>query len=304
VFAWAERVAAADPQDQGPAAPFVWVAGSYAAWLTGDVAEAGVRSRRALRAAEGAGIEAQAWVAGMCGNVELFEGRLAEAARWYRKAVDTLSAAGGRRGLGLFFAGTELLALAYAQDPCADQRADEVLDALGADANATAAYVWYCTGEVDLASGTAPRVERARERFTRSLELAEATGASFVVGIAGSSRASIDARFGDPLVAAEQYRQLIAHWRRAGVWATQWTMLRSIAVLLARLGQPRAAAVLEGAVRSTAAGHRIFGADEVTLSQLSARLRAELGDAGYEAAVGDGARLDGDAAVEHALRHL
>ena len=74
------------------------------------------------------------------------------------------------------------------------------------------------------------------------------------------------------LTAAEDYRRLITHWRRAGMWSTQWTMLRSIAGLLARLGRHREAAVLVGAVRATQAGHRIFGQDEAALD--GARLAA------------------------------
>jgi hypothetical protein len=57
-------------------------------------------------------------------------------------------------------------------------------------------------------------------------------------------------------------------------------------------------------VRATAAGHRIFGADAVALDRLSAQLRAELGADAYEAARASGAVLDGDGAVEHALRAL
>jgi hypothetical protein len=57
-------------------------------------------------------------------------------------------------------------------------------------------------------------------------------------------------------------------------------------------------------VRSTHAGHRIFGTDETALTELGSRLRAELGDDLYEATLGEGAALDGDAAVEHALRAL
>jgi hypothetical protein len=141
-------------------------------------------------------------------------------------------------------------------------------------------------------------------RLATALRLAELTNASFVTGVAGASKASIDARLGDPRAAAEDYRRLIIHWRRAGMWSTQWTMLRSIAGLLARLGRARQAAVLLGAVRATASGHRIFGADEVTLTELGARLRAELGDVAYEAALRQGAAMDGDAAVDHALRSL
>jgi hypothetical protein len=122
--------------------------------------------------------------------------------------------------------------------------------------------------------------------------------------VAGASRASIDARSGDPLAAAADYRRLLSHWRAAGVWSTQWTMLRSIAVLLARLERWREAAVLEGAVRATTEGHRIFGADEAELADLSARLRAELGPEAYDAACREGSELDGDAAVEHALTSL
>ena len=92
-----------------------------------------------------------------------------------------------------------------------------------------AAYVWYCAGEADI--GIDP--ERARARLARALEIAERTHASFVIGTAGASKASIDACTGDPDAAAADYRRLIRHWSRAGMWSTQWTMLRSIAGLLA-----------------------------------------------------------------------
>jgi len=88
------------------------------------------------------------------------------------------------------------------------------------------------------------------------------------------------------------------------VWATQWTMLRSIAQLLARMERWHDAAVLEGAVRATQEGARIFGADEEALAELSERLRSELGDQAYEAALVVGGGLDGDGAAEHALRAL
>jgi hypothetical protein len=81
-------------------------------------------------------------------------------------------------------------------------------------------------------------------------------------------------------------------------------MLRSIAGVLHRVGQDRDAAVLLGAIQATEAGHRVFGADEVALLDLDRRLRAALGSGAYEAALAEGASLDGDAAVEHALLAL
>jgi predicted ATPase/DNA-binding SARP family transcriptional activator len=297
VLAWSEQVTRSDPEDRSPLAPRVWAAAAYAAWMSGDRAETSRCGARALRAAEAAGGELPAGVAVLQGSVALFEGRLSEACAWYRRGVEAASAEPSRR---LFAAGSELLALGYAGDPAAVDRSDALLAEVGERATPHAAYVWYCAGEAYLSVDT----EEARARLARAQELAERASASFVIGLAGASRASIDARVGDPHAAAAEYRWLIDHWRRAGMWSTQWTMLRSIAILLHRLGRHRDAAVLEGAVRATEAGHRIFGADEVALAELGDRLRSVLGEDAYETARREGSVLDGDAAVEHALRAL
>lgn len=298
VLAWADRVAAADPDGSDPRAPLVEVARAYAAWLVGDVAGSAARSERALELSRAAGSVPSA-VSEWCGTVALIEGRLDEAADWYRQGVVAAVEAGDdaeRR----FVAATELLALAYAGAPSGPTRADEVVTEMGDAETAQAAYGWYCAGEAVLGVDD----ELARSRLTRAVQLGELTGASLVVGLAGASRASIDARVGDPAVAVEAYRWLIPHWRRAGVWSTQWTMLRSIAMLLERLGRCREAAVLEGAVRSTVEGHRIFGADEEALSALGVACRRALGEEGYAAARREGTQLGGDAAADFALHAL
>jgi predicted ATPase/DNA-binding SARP family transcriptional activator len=297
VLVWAERVTAADPDDHSPVAARVWVAAAYAVWAAGDLASTRARGEHALALVERAGAPMPPEVATVCGSSALWEGRLADAVAWYRRAVDAATDDSPQR---LIAAGAELLALGYADDPTAEERAEALLAEVGDDVTPHAAYVWYCAGEAAMGAD----VERARGRYVRALELAQQTGASFVTGSAGMSKASIDARHGDPQAAAQDYRSLISHWRRAGMWSSQWTMLRSIAGLLARLGRPRDAAVLEGAVRGTEAGHRLFGADERALADLSAQLRVELGDADYEAALREGAALDGEAAIEHALRSL
>jgi predicted ATPase/DNA-binding SARP family transcriptional activator len=295
VLAWAERVAARDPADRSPVAPQVWAAAAYAAWMAGDVAEAGVRSGRALAAAERSGGHV-AEAATIRGNFELFEGRLDAALAWYRRAIAAADAAGDV-GQRLIASATELLAMAYAGEPATAERADALLAEVGDAATPHAAHAWYAAGEADLGVD----LERAGVRLAQAIEIAEQTGAALVAGLAGASKASIEARVGDPAHAARRFRDLIDHWRRAGMWSTQWTMLRSIAGLLHRLGQDRDAAVLLGAIQATEAGHRVFGADEVALLDLDRRLRATLGSGAYEAALAEGASLDGDAAVEHAL---
>ncbi len=297
VLAWAFRVAAAGLDDHDAfTAASVYAVAAYASWMAGDIARSASLTEQGRSLGErAAGVPSA--VAMMCGNHALFDGRLGDAVEWYGRGVEIATAEGDlvRRQ---FAAATQLLPLVYAGDPSVAERASALLDEVGEAETPHAAYAWYCAGESLL--GVAD--ELARSQLGRALDLAERTGAMFVVGVAGASAASIDARTGDPHSAAEAYRWLIPHWRRSGVWSTQWTMLRSIAVLLSRLGQHRAAAVLEGAVRATAGGHRIYGADEVTLHELGTRLRIELGDAEYDAARAEGARLDGEAATEHALR--
>jgi predicted ATPase/DNA-binding SARP family transcriptional activator len=293
VLAWAERVTAADPDDRSAYAAEVWVVAAHAAWTAGEVETTGAR---AARASAVAGPGAPTVVPAMRGHHLLFVGDLTDAVRWY----DLATAADDDPATSMMSAASAAMALGYAGDPTAPARADRAIDLVGDVETPYAAYVWYCAGEALLAVD----IELARARLAKALELGEQTNAAFVVGIAGASKASIDARIGDPVAAAADYRRLILHWRRAGMWSTQWTMLRSIAGLLARLGRFYDAAVLEAAVRSTSAGHRIFGADEVALAELGSRLRAELGADAYEEARRQGAVLDGAAAVEHALRAL
>jgi tetratricopeptide (TPR) repeat protein len=295
-LAWAERIIAADPEDASPMASQVWAAAAYAAWMAGDVTEAGIRSARSVAVAERSRSGLTQVAATMRGNVDLFEGRLDAAVRWYRRAIEVADDSTQQ----LIARGAELLALGYAADPAAADLANAVIREIGDTQTAPVAYAWYCAGEAVMPVD----IDLARARLGRAIELAELTKASFVRGVAGASKASIEARSGDPEVAAADYRWLIPHWQRAGMWSTQWTMLRSIVDVLARLGRHREAAVLEGAVRSTVAGHRIFGADAVALGEVGARLRAALGDDSYRTSREEGARLDGQAAVELALAAL
>lgn len=297
VLSWSARVTAADPENASPLAAVVWAVRAFGAWMAGDGAAAGQHTVRARRLMERAGEESPIVLA-LWGNGALFEGRLDEASRRYQRAAELW--ARDEQVHRLMGASTDLLPRAYAGEAAVLPAARELLAEIGDSVSPIAAYGWFCAGEAELALGTG----EAKAPFQRALELAEPTKTSFVTGAAGASLASIEARHGDPVAAAHQYRHLMTYWRRAGMWPTQWTMLRSVAGLLARLGRPREAAALEAAVRTTTSGHRIFGADALLLGELSTRLRSELGDEAYEAARAEGSELDGDAAVELALRAL
>lgn len=297
VLMWAKRIPEIDPEDHSPVAPMVWVAAAYSAWMDGDVTESESCSARALTLVEEAGGDMPSKVASTRGTIDLIQGRLDAALHWYRRALELAPDDSAQQ---VFVGATELLAQSYSGDPTAADHAEALIAAWGENESPYAAYAWYCLGEAELANDPST----AQVRFARAIDLAERTGSSFASGLAMASKLSIDSRVGDPLAAAKGYRVLIDHWRRAGMWSTQWTILRSIAGLLERLGRARDAAVLVGAILGTSEGHSIFGADEIALRELGERLRAALGDDEHPAAFAEGAALAGDAAVEHALRTL
>ena len=88
VLAWSERVLDADPADSEPVGAPVWAA----AGLRGVDGRRRRRDRRAQRsgppASPSGGGDLPPEVATIQGSHELFEGRLAEAAAWYRRAVE------------------------------------------------------------------------------------------------------------------------------------------------------------------------------------------------------------------------
>ncbi|HEY6532407.1 MAG TPA: BTAD domain-containing putative transcriptional regulator, partial [Acidimicrobiales bacterium] len=213
VMAWAEEVLALDAHRVGPHAPRLWVVAAYAAWLTGDMVESERRTAMALEAGQAGSGSVPPEVLSIRGNQALFEGELSEAAAWYGRAVEASRGQSARR---IFVAATELLPLGYAGDPSVGGKARALLDEVGEVETPYAAYAWYCAGEAVLTSD----LELARTRLAMAIELAEATHTSFVTGVAGASKVSIDARLGDPADAATAYRRLIEHWRRAGVWST------------------------------------------------------------------------------------
>ncbi len=296
VQAWADRVIALD--SEAPHVTAMLAMSATSRWLRGDVAGMADRLAQALdhHHRRGGG-EMPHLLAQSLGDHALFDGRLDDAQRWYEKARDSSA---GDLPSWMLARDTIVLARTYAGDTTVAEAATSLLASVTDLVTPSAAMTWYCAGEAVLT--TDPVV--ARQRLARAVEIAELTGTPFVAGIAGTSLASIEARRGDPYVAAQHYRRLLDHWRRAGVWSTQWTMLRAVAGLLFRLGRYRDAAVLTAAVTSTTSGHRVFGEDEVALATLAGQLRDVLGDAAAEAAFAEGGVLDGDAAVEHARRAL
>ncbi|WP_067859190.1 AfsR/SARP family transcriptional regulator [Nocardia shimofusensis] len=296
VLGWAERVVEALPGEPSPLLATVSAAAAYSAWMVGDVRLAGERAGRALEVARAAAESVPMRVFSANGVYELFAGRLETAAHWYQLAAEE-SAEAGDHIYRLIPHGTDVMVRGYIGDARTRELAAELADDLGEDTSPYAAYAWYCAGEAVL--DTDPSA--ARERLDKAVRIAELTDAALVTGVATASRASLEVRAGRLREAADAYKPLIEHWRRVGMWAKQWVMLRSIALLFEGLDRHEDAALVEGAIRAAETGQRVAGFDDVALDELAMRLRDALGDERFEAARRRGEALDNDRLIGHVL---
>jgi hypothetical protein len=186
----------------------------------------------------------------------------------------------------------------YAGDPTTGDDVDELLAGLTPSTpDLAASWAWYVAGETVVHADP----PLAAVRLERSTELARTCGSPFLLGIAGASAASIEARHGDPSVAIAEYRWLLAHWQRTGIRVVQWNMLRAVTELLLRTGCLQAAAVLLGAVTTSEAGHAVYGEDSRRLAALADALESQLGTEAFASAMAEGRSLDDDGAVAVAL---
>ncbi len=266
------------------------------AWTRGRHDRAEALARRGRAAMDDAGQPAFHLLHAL-GNQAMHPGSHDEARKWVDAALRT-DVAQNDELLRIEAHGTRVLALAYSCDPAATADVSDLLASLDPDTPEVAAsWAWYVAGE----SVVHDDPPLAAERLRRSADLAGSCGASFLVGIAGASAASIEARYGNPAEAVVQYRWLLDHWQRAGIRVVQWNMLRAVAELLVRTGCLRPAAVLLGALTSTEAGHAVYGEDARRLTDLAETVRSHLNTAEHDAALAEGRQLDDDGAVAVAL---
>ena len=251
---------------------------------------------RALDVTSAARRRSTASVAQGLGDQALFEGRLDDAvdAGYRRRAT----VAGADREPSLIARGTAVLALAYAGDPTAAEAAARCSRERRRrrDALRRLRLVLRRRSRAQRSTSTL-----ARQRLARAIELAERSGDV----VRGRHRRHVEGvdrgPRGDPHVAAEQYRRLLDHWRRAGMWSTQWTMLRAVAGLLAGsagTATPRCSSAPSPRRRGTACSARTRWRSPRSARRLRddarrRRLRRRRSPSGRV--------LDGDAAVEHAL---
>lgn len=196
----------------------------------------------------------------------------------------------------------EVLALAYGGDVDAALARAEVQRRFAEASRNPTQIAWslYARGETLLADEPV----RAQALLAEAVAVARSVRNELVESVALVSLTSLRARHGHPTDALRSFRKVIHRWRRSGDRTHQWTTLRTLAELLARIDRDRAAAALIAAARAADTAAPVFGSQGRRLAALETTLAERLGQGPWEAATGRGATLDADGAVAFALEQI
>jgi predicted ATPase/DNA-binding SARP family transcriptional activator len=297
VSTWATQAVSRFPDLAHVRLPAAYAVAALGLCIGGDLGAARALAEAALTTVPGDPISARfAWE--VLGEIETWLGNFDRAVPFYDRAIGLARLAGDdhQAAICLF---DRALCSAYSGRP------DEAIAQCGSAAALVGAVrnpsldAWsdYINGEVRL--DCAPL--EALPYLRRSVAAARRIGNRTITGLAGLSAVSIEARVGDPLQALSQYGDLIDHWDREGAWNMQWTTLRTLIELLARLGRDAEAALLYGALTASATASPLAGADAERITEAVAAMRARLGDERFEAKRAKGAALSDSEAVAFAL---
>ncbi|MDP8961132.1 MAG: hypothetical protein M3N32_05900 [Actinomycetota bacterium] len=264
----------------------------------GDLARATALAEAAVDAAAGEHDRGRLVALHALSAIRLYQGQLEDCMRMASEEAELARQSGDlvAETLALLH---QVLALTYAGDSEAALRmADSALE-LAQDAEVPDVIAWalYANGEARLD----PAPERACELLERSIGVARSVHNRFAEGVALASLTSVRARHGPAHAALEQFRRVIQHWRRTGDWTHQWTTMRGLVQLLARLHCHEAAAVLHGAVTASPTATPVYGSDHERLAVVARGLSTDLGPDRFETAFEAGAALPREVVVARAL---
>jgi predicted ATPase/DNA-binding SARP family transcriptional activator len=296
---WAGRTvrAAEDHGVSHPRLPAVYAAAASGARFRGDLATTAALAERGVAQSRGRS-DREAWYArNSLADVALFEGRLIDAERMFTGIATEARAAGDRYVLTL-----ALWNLAFVRAYAGDT---EAAVTFAAQARREARLLgsptliaWADFSEAEVLLDVQP--DRAVALLDEALTLARTVGSRYLIGVALISQASVHARHGDPKRALLLFQDVIVHWHDAGGWTQLWLAMRSIVSLLTRVGADEAAAVLYGALGTSATAGPVFGADAERLAAIVDTLTQRLGPDRLNEATRRGGALHDDEAVAYA----
>jgi hypothetical protein len=230
-----------------PLRPVVLGSAAAGAWWRGDFDKAEKLARRGVAAAP-AGDPGSSLPLLVLGDVSLLAGRYADAVETYQEVARC--ADGTLPHAACEALGGQAIALSQQGDLAT---AIELTDTAIEQARATGApgviaLALYFAAECRLDHDPAVALELVEE----SRRLAVEAGATFVVGLATLSVASLRARGGGALAdTLGAFAEAIEHWRRVGNRTQQWVTLRNLIPVLVSAGHDRLACLIDGALTSS-----------------------------------------------------
>ena len=264
VWAWSDDLVArfADPDPRRAAALAMH---AQAAWRRGDIEGAINDARAALDSDPDEWTRRQALTE--LGPALVFAGDLVEAERAFvaAAALRADSWTLGGAAVALAYGGDIETARIYTR------RAQAAV--LSTPIPSMVSWSEYCTAEVENTIGSADLA-----LLDRAIERARDVDATFTVGVAGVTRASVQAARGDVGAAAQTYAELIHHWLRSGSWTQQWTTLRHVAELIEGSNPQTALSILRAAASDQFSPSMLIDASAQRLSELRTRLEQRVGD--------------------------
>ncbi len=298
VSTWAGQAVSRFPEVSHPRLPAAYAAAALGRSLRGDLAGARILAEKGIANDAGDPVTTRfAWEA--LGDIETWLGNFDGAMPLFDRAAELARRAGDdhQAAISLFD---------RAVCPAYCGRVDEAIEACDALSSLVTAVknpsldAWsdYINGEV--------RLDRAPVQALTYLRQSAAAGRRIgnrvIVGAAGLSVVSCEARVGDPNEALAQYGEIIDHWQRDGSWNMVWTTLRTLVELLTRLRRDADAARLYGAMEASTTAAPLAGADAARIAEAVATVRGRLGDSRFEGFRTEGAALSDDEAVAYALQ--
>lgn len=158
--------------------------------------------------------------------------------------------------------------------------------------------VWGLYGRGEILSELDP--DRASALLREAVDVAGGAGNRLLANVASVTLSSLAGRFGDAADALDAFDQIVARWQEQGAWMHQWTTLRSLVELLARVGRLADAVTLYEAGSASRMAPPLYGEQGARLANLLDELGASLGPDALERASRRGAALSDDEAVAFA----
>jgi predicted ATPase/DNA-binding SARP family transcriptional activator len=294
---WARQTVHHFPDLAHPRLPAAYATAALSAWHGGDLAAARDLAEAGIAAAaQDPGAGRLAWE--VLGDVETFLGHFDPAVGAFERAAALARGVGDHHQAAIAVL-DEALCHAYRGCPDPALAACEAVAPVVAAVGNPSLSAWsdYVNGEVRLDGAPAEALPYLR----RAVTAARRIGNRLIVGVAGLSAASGEARAGSPDGGTlARYGELIEHWDRDGAWNMQWATLRTLVELLVRVGRHAEAAVLHGAMTASPTAPPLAGADAARIGAAVAAARARLGAQRFAAASAEGAALSDAEAVAFA----